>query len=231
MTGDQLEALLARKVEEAIVSIVAVVSERSGALESAVGDRVKWLMQTFVARTPSAISDIESDMARWAVEHAPIVQQLLSRAFTPGMRAELGQYLDPRMPAVAARAGLAGIAANQFEPKRGWFEGVVQVVQAATVMPMLAALGIDHFPTFDEPVIQWQANTVGLVASFSVSPTILALVVEESVEESWTLVLRHVVVALRHRHLAICRGEVAAGEWLAEAHKLRPRTGNSLRIE
>jgi hypothetical protein len=225
MTGDELESLLAENVEGKIGSIVTTLSERSGTLERSVADRVKWLMQTFVARTPSMIRDLEAEMERWAAEHTPMIESTMARALTPGMRAELGHYLDARMPAVAARAGLAGVAENKFVPMTGWFDGAVQAVQAASVMPMLATLGLDHFPTFDEPVVRWETNGAGLIASFSVSPTVLALVVAEPPRDVGALALRHVVVTLRHRRFAICRSEIPAGVWLREAHSLRPWTG------
>lgn len=224
LVGDDLETLLSRNVDQKIRDIVATIGTRSGVLAPAISDHVKWLMQTFVARSPSAISAVETDMANWAFEHAPMIQNLLEKALTPEMRTELRGYLSPPMPAVAARAGLAAIAASPQVPRRGWYEGAVHALQATSVMPMLAALGLDHFPTFDEPVIQWEAKEAGLISSFALTPTVLAFVIAEGVEPGWELALRHILVALSHRKFAICRSEVMAGRWLAEAQKLVPST-------
>jgi hypothetical protein len=129
------------------------------------------------------------------------------------------------MPAVAARAKLAAIVATEQRPTPGWYEGTVEVrvIQAASVKPMLATLGLDHFPTFDEPVVEWESNPLGIVASFSLSPDALALVIEKpSVDDDWQLVTSHVVLALRHRQFAICRSTAADGTWLTETERLRP---------
>ena len=209
-------------LDQDIPRLAASVSGRSGVLEPELGDHVKQLMQTFVARSPSLIADLEIDMAGWASEHATMIQGLLDRALTPEIRTEVSQYLDPRMPAVAARMGLAALAGRRRALMRGWYDGLVQIVQAASVMPMLTTLGIDHFPTFDEPVVQWELNAGGLVASFSVSPNVLAVVVNQATQEVWPLALRHVVAALHHREFAICRSEAAPGPWLNAAQSLVP---------
>ena len=224
MTGDELEGLLSKKVEQVLASIVGAVGDRVGPLELVVSDQVKWLMQTFVARSPSTLAAIESVVVDFALENGALIRRTLTSARAPEMRAELCQYLDPRMPAVAARAGLAGLVDAQFLPMPGWYEGSLCVLQVEGAKPLLDALGLDHFPTFEEPVVQWQANPAGLVASFSVSPRILALVVTGSAESLWELALRHTFSALRHRQFAICRRRAADGPWLTEAHNLIPWT-------
>ena len=220
LVDDGLEFLLARNVDQAIQHVVTTVGHRSGRLGPDLSDQVKWLMQTFFARSPSAISAVEADMASWAVEHAAMLQTLLQRALTPGIRNEVHSYLSPQMPPIAARAGLAAIAAAPQVPTQGWWDGAVHVLQATNLMPMLHLLGLDHFPTFDEPVVQWEPTEAGLTASFALSPTALALVIAEGVQGGWELALRHLVAALSHRQFAIYRSEVVAGPWLAEAQKL-----------
>jgi len=222
ITGNGVETLLSQKVEQSIPAMVGALSSRSGLLDQILSEKLKWLMQTFVVRSPSMIEEIESTAAEFVVEHEDMIRGLLGGALTPEMKAEVGQYLDPRMPAVAARAELARIAATQFSPWRGWYEGRVHVLSLASVEPMLKALGIDHFPTFDEPVVQWEDNAVGLVASFSVSPSILALVVRETNASGWEVALRHVISALRHRQFAICCRKASDGLWLAQAQNLIP---------
>lgn len=224
LAGDQLEHLLSTKVDTAIRTVVASIGGYSGGLDPTKGARAKWLMQTFVARSPSLISALESDMADWAIEHEPLIERMLARAMTAEMRTELRGYLAPQMPAAAARAGLAAIAGSVFTPMAGWYGGTVHVLQAASVTHVLAALGLDHFPTFDEPVLQWEENEAGLIASFALCPTALMLVLTERAVAGWELALRHVVAGLRHRRIAICRSEVPSGPWLSAAENLVPST-------
>ncbi len=223
-TGNELEALLSTEVEQAIPGLVAAVSGRSGLLEPALGDHIRWLMQTFVARDPDMLVELESEMADWATEHESMIRRILANALTSEIAAELKQYLDPRMPTVAARAGLAGIVAAGQRPMRGWLEGQVTVLRSSDIRPVLDALGLDHFPTFEDPVVQWEANAAGLIASFSVSPDVLVLVLEDARETGWDMVLRHLVSALSHRQFAICRTRAAQGLWLGEAENLLPWT-------
>jgi hypothetical protein len=223
-TGNDLEALLAAAVDQAIPDLVAVVTGRSGLLEPALGDRIRWLMQTFVARDPEMLAELESEMVDWAAQHESMIRRTLANALTPTVAAELNQYLDPRMPPVAARAGLAGIVEAEQRPMRGWLEGQVRVLRRSDLRPVLDAIGLDHFPTFEDPVVQWEANASGLIASFSVSPDALVLVLEDARQAGWDVVLRHLVSTLRHRQFAICRTRAAQGLWLREAENLLPWT-------
>jgi hypothetical protein len=228
MTGDELETLLSTEVEnDDITAIVAAIGGHTGVLQPALGERVQWLMHTFVARSRSGLAAVQSNMAAWAAQHESMIRQMLARAITPEMQAELRTYIDPRMPSVAARAKLAAVVATEQRPTPGWYEGPVQVrvIQAASIEPMLATLGLDHFPTFDEPVVEWEANPRGVVASFALSPDALALVVEQaSADDDWRLAATHVMSALPHRQFVICRNKAADGTWLKEAEQLRPWT-------
>ena len=220
--GDEVENLLGRKIEESLSSIIAACDGRSRLLDSRASDQVKWLMQTFVARSPSCLAAIEAEMVAWSAQHEPMIRRTLERLRTPKFEAELAQYMDPRFPSVAARAGLAGIAETEQVPMPGWYDGQVQVLRAESVRPMLNSLGIDHFVTFEEPVMHWDSNAVGLIASFSLSPDLLAFVLEKPCEEDWPLALRHLVYSLRHRSRAICRSTAINGLWLAQAQHLVP---------
>jgi uncharacterized protein DUF4238 len=222
MTGDEIEHLLSKKVEQTIESIVTVVGDRSGPLEPAVGDQVTWLMQTFVARAPSSLAASESGVAAFVVENEARIRQTLARAVTPTIKAELSQYFDPRFPAVAARAALAGIVGAQPEPMRGWFGGIVHVLHAAAVRRMLNVVGLSAFPTFENPVVQWEDNPAGLVASFSLSPNVLAFVIQNGGECGWEQALRHIMMPLSYRQSAICRQRATDGHWLVRAQNLMP---------
>lgn len=225
--GDKLETLLSNEVENDFTAIVAAIGGHTGALQPALGERVQWLMQTFVARSRSGLAVAQSDMAAWAAQHEPMIQRMLARPTTPEIEAELRMYIDPRMPPVAARAKLAAVVATEQRPTPGWYEGPVQVrvIQAASIEPMLATLGLDHFPTFDEPVVEWEANPRGVIASFALSPDALALVVEQAgTDDDWRLATSHVMSALPHRQFAICRNRAADGRWLKEAEQLRSWT-------
>lgn len=224
LSGDDIENLLARKVEQAILSIASAAGRHSGPIEPPLADQVKWLMQTFVARSPSALTALEADMVDWTAQHEPLIRRALATANTHEARQELSQYLDARFPPVAARAGLAGIVSLERVPMRGWYEGKVCLVHAAVVSSILSALGIDHFPTFDEPVVQWESNANGLLASLSISPSSVGLVLEPQATPRWQAVFSHVVSALRHRQLAICRTQVREGLWLSAAQELIPWT-------
>jgi hypothetical protein len=222
MSGDEIEHLLATKVDREIPSIVARVGERSGPLESAIGDPVKWLMQTFVARAPSTLTGMESAAADFTAQNEAFIQRLLDRAVTPKMKAELNQHLDPRMPAVRARATLAAIVEAQFVPVPGWYEGTTVHVlhaHAASVRTMLSTLGLSDFPTSEQPVIEWGDNSAGLVATLSLSPNLLALMIRDGGESGWEMALRHTLLSLRHRQSAICRQEASDGPWLVQAQQ------------
>lgn len=232
-TGDELETLLSAQVEAKIVqSVVEPLRGRSGLLEAGLASRVKWLMQTFVARSRSGLKAVASSMTQWAEEERPTMLRVLERAQTPSTRAELSKYLDPRMPAVAALAKLAAVIENNQKPVGGWYtEGtVVLAVNAGPLGGTLAALGLDHFPTFDEPVVEWQPNALGIEASFSVSPGTIAFVVQEQATEaeSNSLALAHLVQALPFRRSAICRSRARAGVWLGQAQRLAPFETQSL---
>lgn len=222
MTGDEIEHLLARRVDEAVLPIVEAAAASVGGVDVSLGERVKWLMQTFVARSPDAIAAIEAGASDFARRHESLIHRTLAAAMPPEMRTALLQYLDPRMPAVAARAALANIVAAQHVPMRGWYEGTVHILHVERVMAGLQDLGLSEFPTYEDPVVQWVPNAAGLIASFSLSPGILACVCEGSAEDEWDLARRHVVTALCHRQSAICRRAAMDGRWLAEAENLLP---------
>lgn len=228
MTGDELDRLLKTDVEDnQITAIVAAIGGHTGILQPALGERVQWLMQTFVARSRSGLAAAQSDMDAWAAQHESMIQRTLARPTTPEIEAELRMYIDPRMPFVAARAKLGAVIATEQRPTPGWYEGSVQVrvIQAASIEPLLATVGLDHFPTFDEPVVEWETNSRGVVAGFALSPDALALVVEQaSADDDWRLAATHVMSALPHRQFAICRNKAAGGTWLKEAEQLRPWT-------
>ncbi|MBZ4336663.1 DUF4238 domain-containing protein [Corallococcus sp. AS-1-12] len=222
LTGNGVEHLLAKAVDESIAPIVEAIGERTGLVDPLVGGKVKWLMQNFTARAPSTLSVIEKEVVSFAVEHESWILRTLERAMTPAMRSELSQYLDPRMPAVAARASLAGMAANQFIPMSGWLEGRVCVLHSKNAKAMLAAFGLVEFPTFEEPVVQWQDNEAGLVASWSVSPDAIVFVIDGHGAHPYELARRHIISSLRHQRSAICRQKVPEGFWLDEAQNLVP---------
>ncbi|MCY1045596.1 DUF4238 domain-containing protein [Corallococcus sp. bb12-1] len=222
LTGDGVEHLLSANVEQRIASIVSELGGCSGRLEPGLSEQVRWLIQTFVARDPRTIAAIEARVASFVKENEAEVLRLHARAQTSTMRSEIGQYLDPRMPAVQARAMIAGIAASQLVPRSGWLDGVVRVMHSSKIARELGVLGLDGFPTFERPVVEWGDNDVGLVATFSIAPEILAFVVQGEGECGWEMALRHVAGALRHRRSAICRQKAADDLWLSEAQHLIP---------
>ncbi|NBD13820.1 DUF4238 domain-containing protein [Corallococcus silvisoli] len=222
LSGVGVERLLSTKIEQVLAGIVESVATRSGRLDTGLGDQVRWLMQTFIARSPRTMAALETRVVDFVQENDAEISRLQKRAQTAGVKGEIDQYRDERMPAVMARATLAAIADNQFLPSAGWVDGIVHVISYAEVSRFLDVLGLDGFPTFEEPVIEWDGEGAGLVATLALSPDQLALVVKGEGACGWEMALRHMAGALRFRRSAICRREAVGALWVSQAEQLMP---------
>ncbi len=229
MTGNQLEAKLASSVDARLAELVQKVSAIRGALtDQALSGDLVWLMQTFAARSPTSIRRVEEGVTDLIEAQAPTIEKLIARANTESGRAELRKIQDARMPAVAARAGVAAVAARDLPSTLRWLDGDLHVVQLDRVAQQIRAIGANEFVTFEDPVVAWDAGPRGLTASFTISPAALVLVVERGrsiggPEDPGAARLPS-LVARWCRESLICRTEVT-GHVLAAAGKLRPSSG------
>jgi hypothetical protein len=227
LTGDQLEATLASEVDARFTSMVATVPVQSGIVGDVTVERnIKWLMKTFAARSPESIRRVERGLAEFVSANAAVIDKLMTRASTQASREDLSKYRDARLPMVAARAGAASVVTGDLPRDLRWLDGELHVVRAEHVRSSLTSIGAGEFATFEDPVVVWDRNDVGVVASFALSPTAMMLVVEVGrclvpAEYAHTAV-QHCLAPLMFRQSLFCRTE-AAGTLLAAAHRLRPR--------
>ncbi|ATB47814.1 DUF4238 domain-containing protein [Corallococcus macrosporus] len=227
LTEHGVESLLARAVDGRIQSIVKLAGARTGPLDASSGDKVRWLMQMFTARSPSSLQTGEEGVGAYVAENAEFIQRLLARAQTPRGRAEVGQFFKPQFPAVFVRANLAALANTDAVPMQGWYEGTVRVFQRSDneATALLNYLGLSEFPTSEAPVVEWEENDVGLVASFSLSPDALAFVIQGNGTKDLEMASKHILVPMKYRESAICRSKASpTGPWHKEAQGLRPFT-------
>jgi hypothetical protein len=224
MTGTDLESRLARDVDEHIGEVVASVSAVSGLLsDPGKVESVRWLMKTFIARSPGAIRRVEDGIAAIQESQRPLLERMLGRALQPSSRDQIRSFGDPRMPQVAARAGTAAVVASDLPNDEQWLQGDVHIVRVEDVQHRLTTMGAGEFVTFDQPVVEWESH---LVASLSLSPVLLALLVERGTpltrSQYEDAVERHILRPLSHRRSLYCRTK-ATGELLAAAGTLIPR--------
>jgi hypothetical protein len=222
--GNDLEAELGAKVDQRIASIVARASGVSGhVLDQTLERDLVWLMKTFIARGPQTISKQEATVAESLKRNEGLLDHLLERAQTPEMRAHIRQYKDARMPKVAARAALALAIEGDILRREGWLEGDVHIVHAQDVRQTLDEIGAGEFVTFENPVVEWDASPFGLVATFSLSPTLLLLIVNRgstiALVDYSDVVAKHNLKPLSTRRSMICR-TVVSGKLAAAASTL-----------
>jgi len=226
LTGNELEVRLASDVDARLPALVQRVSLISGELRDEVlrGD-VVWLMQTFCARNPNSIARVQDGVGDFVKAQRPTIERMLARANTESARTELLKYLAPRMPAVAARAGLAAVVDRNLPSDLRWLDGDVHVVPFALVAKAIRSAGACEFVTFEDPVVAWDANSNGLVASFSMLPGAMVLVAARGggfgVQEYADAALRHLLIPPGYRGNLICRTELSS-HVLAAAGRLRP---------
>ena len=226
MTGDQLETRLGSSVDGRFPKLSEKVCTCSGELKDVSFRRdVVWLMQTFAARSPTSITRVERGVSELLQAQGSTIDRLLARANTESTRAELRSFQDLRMPIVAARAGVAAVAARDLPDGLPWLDGDLPVVRLDLVVHRIGAIGAGEFVTFEDPVVEWDSGPYGLTASFVMSPAALVLVVERgrhlSVSDYEDAATRHSLGVLRYRENLICRSEVT-GHMLAAAAHLRP---------
>ncbi len=226
MAGNELETKLATDVDERLPTIVArALTLFDGKEDATIGSDLVWLMQVFSARDPGTLRRLEAGVSEFLTSQRPLVEAHLERSRTEAGREQLRPFLDPRMAVVAARAGLASVVARDLPQGTSWLEGNVQCVRADGVRTVLQAIGASEFVTFVQPVVEWEPNPLGLLASFTLSPDLLVLVVERGRQitqgEATGAILRHALLAPRHRTSLICKTE-ATGELLKWAAQMLP---------
>ncbi len=225
-TGDGIERMLARQVDERLPAILDEVGLAAGRLlDSALSDHLLWLLDTFLARSPRALSNAEASTRAFITNETPTIRRMLDRALTSESKRDLAKHLDRRLPAVAARAGLDAVVGGG-EPLPKWQGCEIHVVHAAETASALHTLGLSGFPTFEQPVVEWGGGPAELFASFSLSPTTLAIVVTSSVTATKEMLAewaaKHSLQPLRLRTSAICQQAAAEGPWLTRSRELLP---------
>lgn len=226
LTGDEVESTLARNVDERIRAIVEATANVSGEVTDATTRAdIIWLAQTFVARSPETIRRVEVAVAEFVDGQRVTIEKLTARAKLTSTQSELRSLLDERRPRVAALAGVAAIATEGLPVDTTWLDGDVHAIRREVVEGALRAIGSDAFVTFEQPVVEWESPSSGLMASFSLSPEVLVLVFAKgSVPEQGDyveVVLRHSLLPLRTRRNLFCRAKVT-GALLEAAAELVP---------
>ncbi len=223
-TDNDIENLLGDKVDQRIAAIARGVAACTDKIEGSLASNVVWLMKTFIARSPKTLAKMEAAAAKSVAANSELIDSSLARA--PDVP-ELRQLKDARMPRVAARAALvtAVEVADLLRPW-GWLEGDVHVLHAAEFANELNNIGAGEFVTFEDPVIEWGANSSGFVASFALSPDLLIVVEPRgsaiSREQYATIVRNHLLDPIPYRQNLICRSETK--ELYARAGQLLPTT-------
>lgn len=227
LTGNGLENLLAREVDEKIAGVVARIPARSGRIsDPSLIEDLRWLMVTFAVRSPSAIQRGEDAAREVATQHSEAIGRMLDRARTEEGRAKLRSYQDERMPSMAARAGVAAFIKRDAPGTAPWLDGDTHVVAVAEMQPVLEVLGAGEFTTFEDPVVVWESNSpYGLLATFAASPAALVVIVVAGtsigLEQYADAARLHWVGPLPHRQSLISRTPIA-GAALERATLLRP---------
>lgn len=231
-TGDDLELELSRQVDQRIPGICVGASQAVGGhvSDQALERDIVWLMKTFVARSPMTLARQEAAVVDTMAKHRGTIERMLERVQSDELRAEILGFQDPRMPKVAARAGLAVAMSADILRKEGWLEGDVHLVRDVDVKPYLRGIGTEEFVTFEDPVVEWKDDSgFGLIASFSLSPSVLVLIVERGaevrVENYESVSLHHTLAPLSTRSNLICQTE-PTGHLYEWAKKLRPSVAN-----
>lgn len=212
-SGDEIESMLARKVDERLSVIVERVSNVDGVIEGPLAGDILWLMQTFLARSPRSLARSEAAVAGVVSEERELIERMLSRARTSKGRSKIAQLADPRMPSVQARAVLTAVIDNALPDQESWMRGRVVILPLDDVRLRLHGAGLDEFVTFEEPVVEWVESGAAPIATFALSPRILVVVMrdEETIDDFPALALRHCASPLGARQSVICSHELAAG--------------------
>lgn len=211
--GNALEQELGWKVDQRIPNIVTQAARITGRTRDHLERDIVQLMKTFVARSPQMLAKQEEAVAASLKRDEKLVEQIIARALTPEMKALARQFKNPHMPKVAARAALAASIEGDILRDEGWLEGDVHVVHARDVEQALKRIGAGEFVTFENPVIEWSNSESGLVATFSLSPELLVLVVKREVMV--TPVMQDVIAAehnltpVSSRRNLLCRTEAS----------------------
>lgn len=129
------------------------------------------------------------------------------------------------------RLGLARRDAPSLPQDLRWLDGAVHVLHLDPIANAIRSAGAGEFVTFEDPVVAWDSGPVGLIASFSMSPTALVLVTTRdtrvAVRDYPDAALRHLLKPESFRENVICRTKLSR-RVLAAAGNLR-RSGNAAR--
>ena len=207
---NQIESMLARKVDERLPVIVERASNVDGVVEGPLAGAILWLMQTFLARSPRSLARSEAAVAGVVSEERELIERMLSRARTSKGRSKIAQLADPRMPSVHARAVLTAVIENDLPDQESWMEGRVVILALDDARPWLHGAGLDEFVTFEEPIVEWAEGEAAPLATFALSPRILAVVTrdEGAIDNLPALALRHCASPLGARQSVICSHEL-----------------------
>lgn len=210
-TGDQIESILARKVDERFPVIVEQSSKLDGIIEDPLARDILWLIQTFLARGPRSLAQTKTAVAQVVTERRELIERMLSRARTSKVRSKIMQFADPRMPSVHALASLSAVIENKLPGQESWIEGSVVILPLDDVRRQLQIAGLDEFVTFEEPVVEWAEGKGTPLTTIALSPSILVAVMpnETPIDDLPALALRHCILPLEMRESVICSDELA----------------------
>ena len=219
-TGNDLEEELGAKVDQRVQEIVARAGSVSGhVLDTTLADDLRWLMQTFVIRSPNTLAKQEAAAEESMKRNESLIDRMIERAPGEEAKAKFRQYKDARMPTVAARAALAVGIKEHLLRREGWLEGDLHVVPARDVRNALDAIGTGEFVTFEDPVVEW-GESPGVVASFSLSPELLLVIVKRGTPMTAAtyedITTKHNIKPLAFRRALLCQTS-ATGELEAAA--------------
>jgi hypothetical protein len=209
-TGNDLEEKLATKVDQRVQEIVARAEAVSGhVVDVTLADDLRWLMQTFVIRSPNTLAKQEAAAEESMKRNEALIDRMIERAPGEEVKAKFRQYKDARMPTVAARAALASGIEEHLLRREGWLEGDVHVVPSKSVRSALDAIGAGEFVTFEDPVVEWGESPAGIVASFSLSPLLLLVIVKRGTPMSAAtyadVTMKHNIKPLAYRRALLCK--------------------------
>ena len=232
--GTELEAELGAGSDARIRSLAEkVLRNGSGWVDEELARAVLSLMRTLSARTPESLARVEEGVRFVQDEIAPALNAVVARERAHADEAcrKLAQYLDPRYPAGAARAALAEVHSVPGSPVADWLDGEVRLVTRADVEAALSRLGLSGFPTFDRPVVDWEQNSTGLLATLAIGPDMLVAAFPRGQSTARApfdpdaVAGRHAIEPLRFRHTAVLNRKPASGSiWeRVAAESLLPR--------
>ena len=226
LTLNQIERALGRSVDERIGPMAAEVETISGRIaDEELAKRVVWLAQTFLARSPDMVRQMESAGAEVIRTSSGMIHAMLVRAVHPSSRDELRSMLDPRRPRGTALTAVAAVIESPFDLP--WLRGDVHVVRREDVQGVLNDLGTDSFITFEDPVMHWgdDANW-GLQASFTLSPRAMVLVFAAGSSPSRDAIVditsKHALRPLPSRSHLLTRTPITGRLLCEAAAKLKP---------